>query len=47
MSTENKPWSDRNDYPFKSNFFDLPMGKMYFVDEGQGLPIVFVHGNPG
>ena len=43
----NRSWLDRKDYPFKSNYFDLPMGKMHFVDEGQGLPIVFVHGNPG
>jgi len=47
MTAENKPWLNRNDYPFKSNYFDLPMGKMHFVDEGQGVPIVFVHGNPG
>ena len=47
MTTGNKPWLDRKDYPFKPNYFDLPMGKMHFVDEGQGLPIVFVNGNPG
>jgi len=47
--TENskRPWLDRNEYPFTSNTFDLPMGKMHYVDEGQGGPIVFVHGNPG
>ena len=24
MTIESKPWLDRNDYPFKSNYFDLP-----------------------
>jgi len=42
-----KPWLDTTDYPFKPNHFDLPMGKMHFIDEGNGTPIVFVHGNPG
>jgi len=40
-------WLDRTEYPFKSNFLKLPMGQMHYVDEGQGEPIVFVHGNPG
>jgi haloalkane dehalogenase len=47
MTTKKRTWLNRNDYPFKSHYFDLPMGKMHYVDEGQGLPIVFVHGNPG
>jgi len=47
MTTENKSWLDRKEYPFKSNYFDLSIGKMHFVDEGEGSPIVFVHGNPG
>jgi haloalkane dehalogenase len=47
MAAFDKPWLDRKDYPFESNYFELPMGKMHYVDKGQGLPIVFVHGNPG
>ncbi len=47
MTTENKSWLDRKEYPFISNYFDLPIGKMHYVDEGKGEPIVFVHGNPG
>lgn len=47
MESQNKPWLDKKKYPFKSNYFDLPIGKMHFVDEGKGTPIVFVHGNPG
>jgi len=42
-----KSWVDTNEYPFESRFFDLPMGKIHFVDEGQGdQTIVMVHGNP-
>lgn len=47
MKTEYKSWLDRKEYPFKSNYFDLPIGKMHYLDEGKGNPIVFVHGNPG
>ncbi|SNZ00598.1 alpha/beta fold hydrolase [Flagellimonas pacifica] len=47
MKSQNKSWLDKNEYPFKSNYFDLPIGKMHYVDEGTGAPIVFVHGNPG
>ncbi len=40
-------WLDRKEYPFKSNFIQLPMGKMHYVDEGTGEPVIMVHGNPG
>ena len=40
-------WLDRNEYPFKSHYFKLPVGKMHYLDEGEGDPIVMVHGNPG
>lgn len=40
-------WLDRNEYPFKTRFHRLSAGKMHFVDEGLGEPIVMVHGNPG
>ena len=34
-------------YPFESRFFDTPDGhRMHYLDEGDGAPIVFVHGNP-
>ncbi len=26
-SQQIKPWLNKNEYPFKSNYFDLPMGK--------------------
>lgn len=40
-------WLDRQEYPFNSHYINLPMGKMHYIDEGQGDPIVMVHGNPG
>lgn len=40
-------WLDRKEYPFESHFFDLPAGRMHFLDEGKGDPIVMIHGNPG
>ena len=33
-------------YPFAHHFFDSPMGAMHFVDEGEGEPILMLHGNP-
>ncbi len=40
------PWLDRRLYPFDSRFFALPAGRMHYIDEGRGPPIVFVHGTP-
>lgn len=37
---------DRNEYPFTSRTFAGKEGKLHYVDEGQGRPIVFVHGTP-
>ncbi|MDE2694892.1 MAG: alpha/beta fold hydrolase [Chloroflexota bacterium] len=40
-------WVSGAIYPFDSRFFDTPDGhRMHYVDEGEGSPIVFVHGNP-
>ena len=33
-------------YPFESKWFDSAAGRVHYVDEGQGRPIVFFHGNP-
>ena len=34
-------------YPFESRFFDTAdEHRMHYIDEGEGSPIVFVHGNP-
>ncbi len=37
---------DRVAYPFESRWATLPAGRMHYVDEGRGEPIVFVHGTP-
>ncbi|WP_212748435.1 alpha/beta fold hydrolase [Maribacter algarum] len=47
LSAQNPKWLDRKEYPFESNYFQLPIGKMHYLDEGQGENIVMVHGNPG
>ncbi|TXK51926.1 alpha/beta fold hydrolase [Pontibacter qinzhouensis] len=39
-------WLDRILYPFQHHHLDLPDGKMHYVDEGTGEPIVFIHGTP-
>ncbi len=33
-------------YPFASHYFDLGDARMHYVDEGDGPPLVMVHGNP-
>ena len=33
-------------YPFESRWFESSRGRMHYVDEGQGRPIVMFHGNP-
>jgi haloalkane dehalogenase len=34
------------DYPFEGRFLDLDGGRMHYLDEGEGSPVVMVHGNP-
>jgi haloalkane dehalogenase len=33
-------------YPFESNWFESSAGRMHYIDEGSGRPIVLCHGNP-
>lgn len=35
-----------NHYPFTSRYFQIPEGKIHYIDEGQGETIVFSHGTP-
>ena len=37
---------DRTMYPFESKWFDSTAGRMHYIDEGSGTPILFCHGNP-
>jgi haloalkane dehalogenase len=39
-------WLDRAEYPFASNYIAMPQGRMHYLDEGQGHPLVMVHGIP-
>jgi len=42
----NEAWINPDLYPFTAKTFQLDMGTMRYVDEGEGQPIVMVHGNP-
>ena len=33
-------------FPFESRWFDSRAGKVHYIDEGVGDPILFLHGNP-
>jgi haloalkane dehalogenase len=39
-------WVDPALYPFESRWLDLGDGRMHYLDEGAGRPVVFVHGGP-
>ncbi len=36
----------RFDYGFTSHYLTLSPGRIHYLDEGQGTPVVLVHGNP-
>ena len=40
------PWVDRLEYPFEPHGLDVEGGRLSYVDEGEGAPIVMVHGTP-
>ena len=45
--TARPDWVSDDLFPFESRFLDLPPDhRMHYIDEGEGEPIVFVHGNP-
>ena len=33
-------------YPFESRWLPTTAGRVHYIDEGQGAPILFLHGNP-
>jgi haloalkane dehalogenase len=39
-------WLDREEYPFGAHFFETPAGRIHYVDEGEGPPVLMVHGTP-
>lgn len=47
MTADNKlPTDLKKLYPFRSHFHDLQGFKYHYLDEGQGHPVVMLHGNP-
>ena len=46
MFAAKEQWLDRDEYPFESHYFRLPAGEMHYVDEGNGPPVLMLHGNP-
>jgi len=39
-------WLSREMYPFESHYLELDVGRLHYIDEGSGAPVVMVHGNP-
>lgn len=39
------PWIDRTAYPFDQHYLEVDGGRMHYIDEGSGEPILFVHGS--
>jgi len=35
-----------SEFPFKSNYIEVNGSKIHYIDEGEGDPILFLHGNP-
>ena len=35
-----------DDFPFQSRYLDISGNKLHYVDEGEGPPVVLLHGNP-
>ena len=33
-------------YPFASHWYESSVGRIHYIDEGVGEPLLFVHGNP-
>lgn len=42
----NTDWIDRREYPFKQHFIELDAGRMHYVEEGVGAPLMLIHGTP-
>ena len=46
INFQDPQWLDKREYPFQGHYYETPVGKMHYLDEGTGDPIVMVHGNP-
>ncbi len=39
-------WLNKSEYPFSGYYFRTSAGNMHYLDEGDGDPVVMIHGNP-
>lgn len=39
-------WLNRRAYPFEAHYLDVEGGRMHYIEQGSGSPILFVHGWP-
>ncbi|WP_017733524.1 alpha/beta fold hydrolase [Nafulsella turpanensis] len=46
VELKSKSWFNKEAYPFTSHYFSTNEGRMHYIDEGKGDPIVFIHGTP-
>ena len=47
MTTHQRPFEVSSDlYPFEDHWFEHNGSAMHYVDEGEGVPVLFMHGNP-
>ncbi len=46
MSTTCPEWLPTHLYPFAHRHIDVDGPHLHYVDEGEGRPLLFVHGNP-
>jgi len=46
LLTQTPPWLDRDAYPFQPHTLPTPEGRIRYLDEGRGRPILIVHGTP-
>lgn len=46
IQTQYPEWLDRREYPFASRWVSVEGGRLHYVDEGDGRPVVLVHGTP-
>lgn len=40
------PWLDERLFPFRSRFLELDGCRVHYIDEGNGSPLLLLHGNP-
>jgi haloalkane dehalogenase len=46
MTAARPPWIPAELYPFASHHADVAGARVHYVDEGQGPPLLLLHGNP-